>query len=134
MTEITCSSDAFEILKTHINPYAEELWIVALSPQLQVISKEMIFRGTADYCPVHPRDVFRFLIQKNASSFMMAHNHPSSSLEPSLQDFAITRKMHACGKLFQIPLLDHLILSEKNYYSMADHGFFKNLKKSSRWD
>ncbi|WP_168196517.1 JAB domain-containing protein [Bdellovibrio sp. ZAP7] len=130
MTEITSSAQAFETLKTFINPYAEELWVIALSPQLQVIATEMIFRGTADHCPTHPRDIFRFLILKNASFFMMAHNHPSSSVQPSDQDLITTRKMHNCGKLFQIPLLDHIIFSERDYYSMADNGFFKRFKGS----
>ncbi|WP_413576590.1 JAB domain-containing protein [Bdellovibrio sp. HCB290] len=132
MTEITCSSEAFEVLKPNVNPFSEELWIIALNPQLQLISTKMIFRGTADHCPVHPRDIIRFLVTTNATSFMMAHNHPSSSIEPSTQDLAITRRMYNCGKLIQIPLIDHIIFSSHSYYSMADHGFFKILKKSSR--
>ncbi|WP_413559400.1 JAB domain-containing protein [Bdellovibrio sp. HCB209] len=129
MTEITSSSQAFECLKEILNPYAEELWVIALNPQLKVIAKEMIFRGTADHCPSHPRDIFRFLILNNASFFMMAHNHPSASVQPSDQDLVTTRKMQNCGKLFQIPLLDHIIFSEKDYYSMADNGFFKSLRR-----
>ncbi|UYL10376.1 JAB domain-containing protein [Bdellovibrio sp. SKB1291214] len=132
MTEITSSAAAFESLKSLINPFAEELWVIALNPQLQVIATEMIFRGTADHCPTHPRDIFRFLIIKNASFFMMAHNHPSASVQPSEQDLITTRKMHTCGRIFQIPLIDHIIFSDADYYSMADNGFFKTLKKSAR--
>jgi DNA repair protein RadC len=132
MTEITSSANAFESLKSLVNPFAEELWVIALNPQLQIIATEMIFRGTADHCPTHPRDIFRFLIIKNASFFMMAHNHPSSSVLPSDQDLVTTRKMYNCGKLFQIPLIDHIIFSASDYYSMADNGFFKTFKKSAR--
>ncbi|MBO9665671.1 MAG: JAB domain-containing protein [Bdellovibrio sp.] len=132
MNEVTSSLEAFEALKSLTNPYAEELWVIALGPQLQILGKEMIFRGTADHCLTHPRDIFRFLIMQNACAFMMAHNHPSGTVLPSEQDLLITRRMHTCGDLFQMPLLDHIIFNMERYFSMADNGYFKQWKKRSR--
>jgi DNA repair protein RadC len=132
MNEVTSSLEAFEALKSLTNPYAEELWVIALGPQLQILDKEMIFRGTADHCTSHPRDIFRFLILKNASAFMMGHNHPSGTVLPSEQDLVMTRKMHACAEIFQMPLLDHIIFTKEQYFSMADNGYFKQWKRKFR--
>lgn len=131
MTEVSSSLQAFECLRAQINPYAEELWLIALNSQMEAIKKEMVFRGTADHCLIHPRDIFRILILCNASSFIMAHNHPSDQVLPSEQDLVLTRKIHQLATLFQIPLNDHIIMTTSQYYSMADQGYFKKWKKSS---
>ncbi|HEX7675598.1 MAG TPA: JAB domain-containing protein [Bdellovibrio sp.] len=128
--EITSSLNAFDALKPHFNPFAEEVWIIALNSHMQVLGLEMIFRGTADQCLIHPRDIFRYLIMSNASCFVMAHNHPSQQVMPSTQDLTLTRKIHSAALLFQIPLQDHIVFGSEKYFSMADHGYFKNWKKS----
>ncbi|WP_253721029.1 JAB domain-containing protein [Bdellovibrio bacteriovorus] len=131
MNEVSSSLQAYELLRAQINPYAEELWLIALNSQMEMVQKEMIFRGTADHCLVHPRDIFRTLILCNASSFILAHNHPSNQALPSEQDLIITRKIHQLATMFQIPLNDHLIMTQTQYYSMADHGHFKKWRKNS---
>nr|BFD58082.1 hypothetical protein CKG001_01890 [Bdellovibrio sp. CKG001]BFD61509.1 hypothetical protein BdHM001_01900 [Bdellovibrio sp. HM001] len=130
MKEVATSLQAYESLRPHINPYAEELWLLALDSQMNLIRKEMVFRGTADYCLIHPRDIFRILIASNASSFILAHNHPSNSALPSEQDLVLTRKIHQLSLLFEIPLNDHLVLCTSSYFSMADHGYFKKWKRT----
>lgn len=132
MIEISSSLQAYECLRAQINPYAEELWLLVLNSQMKLLKKEMIFRGTADHCLIHPRDVFRTLILSNASSFIMAHNHPSENTLPSDQDLILTRKIHQAGVLFQIPLNDHLVISSTQYYSMADQGLFQKWNKRSK--
>ena len=129
---MTSSLQAFNILQNYFNPFAEEVWAIALNPQLQVLGTAMIFRGTVDQCQIHPRDIFRFLIEKNASSFILAHNHPSLEVYPSDRDYALTRKIQRSGLLMQIPLQDHVIFSEEKYFSMADYGFFNKRKKSNK--
>ncbi|KYG69722.1 DNA repair protein [Bdellovibrio bacteriovorus] len=128
---MSSSLQAYELLRAQINPYAEELWLIALNSQMEMVQKEMIFRGTADHCLVHPRDIFRTLILCNASSFVLAHNHPSNQALPSEQDLIITRKIYQLATMFQIPLNDHLIVTQTQYYSMADHGHFKKWRRSS---
>lgn len=130
MIEISSSLQAFECLRPHINIYAEELWLLALNSQMELIKKEMIFRGTADHCVIHPRDIFRTLVLANAHSFILAHNHPSNSVTPSDQDLLLTRKLYHAGTLFQIPLNDHLVVSTTGYYSMADRGHFRRWHKN----
>lgn len=131
MIEISSSLQAYECLRAQINPYAEELWLLALNSQLELIKKEMVFRGTADHCLIHPRDIFRILILCNASSFIMAHNHPSQQSTPSEQDLVITRKIFQAATLFKIALNDHIIMTPNQYFSMADNGYFKKWKRNS---
>lgn len=132
MIEITSSLQAFECLRAQINPYAEELWLLVLNSQMRLLKKELIFRGTANHCLIHPRDIFRTLIMSNASSFIMAHNHPSENELPSEQDLILTRKIHQAGLLFQIPLNDHLVMTSTQYYSMADQGIFRRWSKTPK--
>lgn len=132
MIEVSSSLLAYQCLRAQLNPYAEELWILALNSQMELITKELIFRGTADHCLVHPRDIFRCLIISNASSFIMAHNHPSNQVMPSREDVRLTAKIFRLAELFQIPLQDHLVLTESHYFSMADHGYFKRWKRGRR--
>ena len=128
MTTISSSLSAYQCLRAEINPYAEEVWILALNSQLTLIKKDMLFRGTADFCVIHPRDIFRTLLLCNACSFVMAHNHPSNQLLPSKADLKVTKKIFLLTQMLQIPLVDHLILAEGNYYSLADHGWLTKWK------
>ena len=84
-----------------------------------------LFRGTVDACPVHPRDIFRFAIVHNASSFIIAHNHPSGDLKPSLSDLKFTKKLIRLSQTMQIPLIDHLILTKSSYCSFLDNRWAK---------
>lgn len=129
MIEVSTSLHAYECLHAQINPFAEELWLLALNSHLRLIKMEMVFRGTADHCLIHPRDIFRVLILCNATSFIMVHNHPSEDALPSEQDLILTQKIYRLGLLFQIPLNDHLVMTHENYFSMADHGYFKKWHK-----
>ena len=130
MDEISSSSQAFDLLKEKTNSYAEELWIISLNSSMKIIGFEMIFRGTVDHCLIHPRDILRFLVITNACSFIMAHNHPSNDPLPSEQDLILTRKIHKLSQLIQIPLHDHIIFTEAQYFSMADHGLLKLNRRS----
>lgn len=132
MIEVSTSLQAYRILRSNINPYAEEVWILALDSQMQLRRAEMIFRGTADTCLLHPRDLFRCLILANASTYILAHNHPSNCVLPSQQDIEITRKLHNLSQLMEIPLNDHIVFSMDQYYSMADQGLFKTWRRRKK--
>lgn len=110
-----------ELFKTEV----EEFWVLALTSSKKVIKAEMLFRGTVDSCLVHPRDIFRFACVNNASSIVIAHNHPSGDHSPSSEDIQLTKRIVKIGKLLQIPVVDHLILSEKGYFSFTDERLNK---------
>jgi DNA repair protein RadC len=125
--KIDSSQKAFAILSKHIAIDVEEFWVLALNSSLEIINKKMLFRGTVDRCPFHPRDLIRFLCSQNASCFVIAHNHPSGDSRPSQEDLEITKKIFVLSALVEIPLKDHLILSKENYFSFADTGWLKKI-------
>ncbi len=98
----------------------EELWCVALGPGLQLISIKMIFRGTVDSCPCHPRDIFRFACLQNASQIIIAHNHPSGDPHPSQEDLELTSRLSTIGEAMEIPVIDHIILTTQNFTSIKE--------------
>ena len=102
--------------------------MIALNSELQLLEHVMLFRGTAEYCLVHPRDLFRTLILTNASAFMMAHNHPSGNILPSHADLKITQRFQKLGQLMEIKLVDHLIVGSESFFSFADRGLLKTRK------
>lgn len=99
---------------------AEEFWASALSPDKGLIRTECLFRGTVDACMIHPRDLFRFALRNNASSLIVAHNHPSQNLQPSKEDLLIHRQLLKASLLLQIPIVDHLIITTNGYTSFLE--------------
>lgn len=122
--QINSSRKAYDILKKISQSEVEEFWIIALNSQLEMISKQMLFRGTVNACLIHPRDIVRSVCLSNSSSFIIAHNHPSGNPHPSVEDRIITRKLFKISQLIEISLQDHLIIGKDSYYSFADTGFF----------
>ena len=73
-------------------------------------------------CPIDVRILFKIALEKYATAIIVAHNHPSGNLQPSSEDKNITKKMSEGGQLLNITLLDHLIITQKSYYSFSDEG------------
>lgn len=117
MLKVDNELKAFQYIKNFISDEVEEVWVLALNSHLELIKCEMIFRGTVNFCPFHSREIFKSLIINNAVTFILIHNHPSSHCEPSRDDIRITKRITSAGRLLQIPLLDHLIVNKKSYYS-----------------
>lgn len=128
---INSSQKAFACLEKVVSKEVEEFWILALNSNLGLIEKKLLFRGTANACLVHPRDIIKFICCQNATSFVIAHNHPSGDPRPSSFDQQITKKVFQISRLMEIPMNDHLILGSEKYYSFADRGHLEkygNLK------
>jgi len=121
--EIITAAHAYTCLKNFVREDVEELWALALGPKKNLYRSRMIFRGTVDACLVHPRDIFRFACMENASSLIIAHNHPSDDLQPSEQDILFTRQLVRAGRMIEIPIVDHLILTRSGYSSFAMEGW-----------
>ena len=71
---------------------------------------------------VHPREVFKAAILETAASIILLHNHPSGEVKPSLEDESITQRMVEAGQLLNIPVLDHIIIGSRNFYSFREAG------------
>ena len=78
--------------------------------------------GTVDSCAVSPRDIFKGALLANASGLIVSHNHPSDDPTPSYDDNSMTQKISEIGKMLNIKLLDHVIVTDSNFYSFAAHN------------
>jgi DNA repair protein RadC len=121
--EIIAAELAYLTLKDLMTSEVEEFWALALGPTKTVLRNKMIFRGTVDACLVHPRDIFRFACLENASSLIVAHNHPSGDSRPSEQDLVFTNQLLEAACIIEIPILDHLIITRTGFSSFAREGW-----------
>lgn len=119
---INSSSKAYSLLKKHINPNQEEVWLLSLNSELKLIELDMLFRGTAQFCPFHMRDLVRTLCLRNACSFILAHNHPSGNFLPSRQDLLVTRKIKKIAGLIEIQYHDHLVITHEGFSSLEKNN------------
>ncbi len=87
----------------------------------ELVHKEIISIGILDASIVHPREVFAPAIEKRASSIILVHNHPSGNNSPSDNDCDLTRRLIESGKILGIEVLDHIIVTENDYYSMKEN-------------
>lgn len=100
----------------------EEFWILLLNRANKIIDKKKISSGGVSGTVPDPKIILKIAIDKLASGIIVCHNHPSGNLSPSLADTELTKKLKQACALVDISFLDHIIVSEKNYYSFADEG------------
>lgn len=120
--KITCPEQAATYLRRVMRRDVEEFWVLAFDSDRNLLAAECLFRGTVDACFFHARDVFRFACKSNASSLLIAHNHPSQNPLPSDEDRTITNRIVKAAKIFSIPLVDHLIITDLEIFSFLEHG------------
>lgn len=101
----------------------EVLSVAFLTTRHKVIAVEDLFAGTIDGAEVHPREIAKRALEHNAAAVILAHNHPSSSLEPSAADRALTARVKESLRLLDIRLLDHFVVSTEGYTSLAARGW-----------
>nr|WP_314897470.1 DNA repair protein RadC [uncultured Flavobacterium sp.] len=125
LTKITSSKTIFEIMQPIIGELPhEEFWIVYLNNSNKVISKSQLSKGGITGTLVDVRLVFKTALEMGATGLILCHNHPSGTLIPSDADKQITRKLKLAGDSLEIKVLDHLIVTETNYFSFVDEGIF----------
>ncbi len=122
MSQIHNSHLAFQILKQKFNPNCEEFWLLTLNSTLTLTKTVLLTKGTLNYCPVHPRDLFRECLTANAFTFLIAHNHPSMDVNPSPADLKLTRRLFKLSQMLEIPMADHIIFSDVNYFSLRENN------------
>ena len=121
--QITSSRDAYNAIAPLIMDLPhEEFWILLLNRSNLVIGRERISRGGVSGTVVDAKLIFKKAIQSLAPAIILCHNHPSGNLRPSQADIDITRKLRKGGESLDVTVLDHLIVSERGYYSFADEG------------
>ena len=102
----------------------EEFKILLMDRAHTCLGVSSISSGGMSYCIVDPKIIFATALKARASSIILAHNHPSGNLKPSDADIALTRKLQEGGKLLEISVPDHLIITPYRFYSMTENGPF----------
>ena len=102
----------------------EEFWIIMLSRSNHVVDTVCISQGGTSMTVVDPKILFKRVVEQGdiVSSIILVHNHPSGNLKPSNEDDMLTKKIKEGGRLLDIPVLDHLIITPESYYSYRDKG------------
>lgn len=121
--QIKGSRDAADYLRPEIGDLAyEEFWVLFLNRQNKVIDKRKLSQGGMTGTVIDVRMVLKLALEKHATSMILCHNHPSGNLDPSDADRKITRQMKEAAALMEIPVIDHLIVTQAGYFSFADEG------------
>ena len=121
------SQDVFRHFSPLLNGARKEFFkIILLDRKNKVIRDETISEGSLTSTIVHPREVFQSAVRASAASVIFLHNHPSGDSTPSHEDRKITKRLVSAGELMGIPVLDHIIIGDKDYFSFADAGHIKN--------
>lgn len=121
--QIKSSKDVFDLTGPLLSDLQhEEFWILFLNRANKVIERMKLSQGGISGTVTDVRIIMKKALEYLASGIIVCHNHPSGNLTPSDADMKITRKIKEAGDLMDIQLLDHLIISEKEYYSFADNG------------
>ena len=121
--KITSSNSVFEVLQPILGDLPhEEFWILYLNNANKIIEKFQISKGGITGTLVDVRITLRKALELGAVSLILAHNHPSGNLNPSEADKQLTIKLKMAAESMDIKILDHLIVTEKSYFSFADEG------------
>jgi DNA repair protein RadC len=121
--QVGCSRDAYNALAPLVADLPhEEFWILLLNRSNRIIHRERVSTGGVSGTVVDAKVVFKKAIELLASAIILCHNHPSGNLTPSQADLDLTKRLRQAGQTLEIGVLDHLIISEKGYFSFADEG------------
>ncbi|MDR6157355.1 MULTISPECIES: RadC family protein [Chryseobacterium] len=120
---ISNSSGAYEIFRNHLSDLrTEEFWAIFLNRSNKVIHFAQLTQGGINQSIVDIRVLFKTALDHFSTGIIIAHNHPSGSLQPSREDIEITQKIKIAGETMNIQLLDHLIITQNSYFSFSDDG------------
>mgnify|MGYP003530770101 FL=1 len=122
---LSCPQDVADFLMPRLRYAAKEQFVVILlNNKNKVIGTEVVSEGSLSSSIVHPREVYAPAILHHAAAIMVAHNHPSGDPKPSIEDEKVTRQLLRSGKVLGIPMIDHVIIGDGNYYSFLENEAF----------
>ena len=121
--QVSTSIDVYEAIVPRFKDLNhEEFWIIVLNRANKITSSHLVSKGGQAGTIADPKIIFNMAIENHAASLILAHNHPSGNLKPSQADLELTRKLRSGGKFLDIPVLDHLIITDQGFLSFADEG------------
>ena len=121
---VTSAMEAWELLEPGLRgrPH-EELHALYLDKRRRPLARRRLTRGSAGYTVVDPKQVYRVAVGVGAAAVILAHNHPSGDPQPSREDRRVTEQVAKAGRVLGIPLLDHLVIGDRSFRSLADLGW-----------
>lgn len=123
MPTIKSSNDAYQLLSPMMGDLPhEEFWIVMLNRANKIITRYNVSKGGLTGTVIDVRLILKKALEVYAASMIISHNHPSGNLSPSDADIKITKKIKEAGQIMDIPVLDHIIVTDNGYFSFADEG------------
>ncbi|MDN3606977.1 RadC family protein [Kaistella yonginensis] len=121
--QITTSLESYKVLLPYLSDLqTEEFWTVYLNQNNRILGKSKLSSGGINQSVVDLRILFKNALEHLATGIIIAHNHPSGNLKPSSEDLKITKQIAEAGKILNIQLLDHLIITQNSYLSFADEN------------
>ena len=121
--ELTSPEEIYKYTKYLFhNKKQEYFYALYFNSKQQLLSTKLLFIGTINQSITHPREVFKEAYLLSASSIICLHNHPSNDTTPSKADISFTKVLIEIGKIQNIPILDHIIVGDDNYYSFYEHN------------
>jgi len=123
-TPLHTPADAADEFRRHLEDEPIEVFaVLCLTTKNEVAGYHEVGRGSLNACIVHPREVFKAAVLRNAASVLIAHNHPSGDPTPSPEDAALTDRLRDAGHLLGIDLLDHIVIGTNGrYFSFREAG------------
>ena len=120
--QITSSKDSYEYFYTFLSDLQhEEFWVLFLNQANKIISSHKISQGGQNSTIIDVKIIIKMALEKNALAIILSHNHPSGNRQPSNTDISITNRIQNAASLFDIKVLDHIIIADNKYYSFADN-------------
>lgn len=124
-----CSPDeVYGLIRDMSHLDREHFVVLHLNGKNSIIARETISIGSLQASIVHPREVFRGAVHNASAAIIIAHNHPSGDPRPSTEDKTITMRLLEVGDLLGIPVLDHIIVGDRSYFSFCGSGDLKRGK------
>jgi DNA repair protein RadC len=125
---VETAKEVYQLVYHDLACQKQEMVMVVMSDaKKKLIHKEIVAQGTLSEVLIHPREIFHAAIRYRAHAIILIHNHPSGDPNPSVKDIEVTQGLVAAGQLMGIELLDHLIVSEKSYFSFREKGVMQEI-------
>lgn len=123
LTKLSTPKDIFNNVKyLFIDKNQEYFYCLYFNNKQELINKKLLFIGTINQSITHPREVFKEAYKLSASTIICIHNHPSNDTTPSKADIEFTKNLVKIGRIQGIPVIDHIIIGNDNYYSFLEHN------------
>lgn len=122
--KISCQDNLIDFIREEIaNGDRERVLILGTNTKNEVTIAFVPFVGTVNASVVHPREIFKPLIQYGCKSFFFCHNHPSGWADETTEDIEVTRRLKECGEIIGIDMLDAIIVTEEDHVSLRSKGY-----------